>query len=334
MSDDRWPEVAQSASAAAVTICGACEDLLARVGAPWPGGDAERALERLRATVDALLDRPGPAGSAGTAGEGAPRLEVRAFGPTAIRAGDRAIDPPRRSRLVLQYLVAHRSRPVAREVLLEAFWPGSPPAAARNSLNVAVTLLRRALRPAYGDRPVVVFRDESYRLDPAIEVWVDREEFDRLVRRGAECRRAGDHAGAVRALGAARALYRGPLFEDEPYEDWIVTMRRALAADHLAMLTDLGESLAAIGARRESAEVLRSVLVIEPEREDVHRRLMELHASEGRGYLALRQFEACRAALRRSLGVEPGPETHAARERILSRRERPVPAGKPRVIAA
>lgn len=332
MSDDRWPDVVQGASAAAVTICGACEDLLARVGAPWPAGDAERALERLRVTIDGLLDRPGPA--AAPADEGAPRLEVRTFGTTDIRAGDLAIDPPRRSRLVLQYLVAHRARPVAREVLLETFWPGSPPAAARNSLNVAVTLLRRALRPAYGDRPVVIFRDESYRLDPALEVWVDREEFDRLVRRGAECRRSGDHAGAVRALGSARALYRGPLFEDEPYEDWIVTMRRALAADHLAMLTDLGESLAAIGARAESAEVLRSVLAIEPEREDVHRRLMDLHASEGRGYLALRQFEACRAALRRSLGVEPGPETHAARERILGRREQGRPAGKPRVIAA
>lgn len=330
MFDDRSPGEPMGASTAAVTICGACEDLLARVGAPWPGGDAERALERLRARVDALLEGP----VSPSAPSGAPRLEVTAFGPTVIRAGGRVIDPPRRSRLVLQYLVAHRGRPVAREVLLETFWPGSSPAAARNSLNVAVTLLRRALRPAYGDHPVVVFRDESYRLDPDLDVWVDREEFDRLVRRGAERRRAGDHAEAVRVLGAARALYRGPLFEDEPYEEWIVTMRRALAADHLAMLTDLGESLAALGARQESAEALRAVLAIEPEREDVHRRLMELHAAEGRGYLALRQFEACRDALRRSLGVEPGPETHAARERILMRREQHRHARKPRVIAA
>lgn len=332
MSDDRWPDQVQGASAAAVTICGACEDLLARVGAPWPAGDAARALERLRARIDELLDRPAPPGA--PVSDGCGRLEVRAFGQTVIRAGDRVIDPPRRSRLVFQYLVAHRARPVAREVLLETFWPGSSPAAARNSLNVAVTLLRRSLRPAYGARPVVIFRDESYRLDPDLDVWVDREEFDRLLRRGAECRRAGDHAEAVRVLGAARALYRGPLFEDEPYEDWIVAMRRALAADHLAMLTDLGESLAVLGARQESAETLRAVLAIEPEREDVHRRLMELHASEGRGYLALRQFEACRLALRRSLGVEPGPETHAARERILRRREQGPPAGKPRVIAA
>lgn len=331
MSDERWPADAQGATAAAVTICGACEDLLARVGPPWPGGEADRALERLRERVDALLAHPPPAPPSLP---GAPRLEVRALGPTVLRAGGCVIDPPRRSRLVLQYLIAHRARPVAREVLLEAFWPGSSPAAARNSLNVAVTLLRRALRAAYGDRPVVIFRDEAYRLDPDLEVWVDREEFDRLVRRGAQCRSAGDHAGAVRVLGAARALYGGPLFADEPYEEWIAAMRRALEADHLAMLTALGESLAALGARQESAETYRAVLAIEPDREDVHRLLMELHAADGRGYLALRQYEACRDALRRSLGVEPGPETDAARERILRRRRHARPIGKGRVIAA
>ncbi len=331
MLDDRWHADAQGVSAAAVTICGACEDLLARMGAPWPGGDAERALERLRARVDALLRAPEPAAASGP---GPPRLEVRALGPTVLRAAGRILDPPRRSRLVLQYLVAHRARPVAREVLLETFWPGSSPAAARNSLNVAVTLLRRALRPAYGEHPVIVFRDEAYHLDPALEVRLDRDEFDGLVRRGAECRRAGDHAEAVRLLSAARALYAGPLFADEPYEEWIVALRRATEADHLAMLTDLGQSLAAVGAAQEGAEALRAVLAVEPEREDVHRLLMELHAAEGRGYLALRQFEACRDALRRSFGMEPGPETHAARERILRRGHAGRATRKAPVIAA
>ncbi len=331
MVEGRWDVGADGAAAAAVTICGACEDLLQRVGAPWPGGEAGRALERLRERVETLLAGPAPPGEAAGA---LPALEVRALGATAVRAGGRAIDPPRRSRLVLQYLVAHRARPVPREVLLEAFWPGSSPAAARNSLNVAVTLLRRALRAAYGDHPVIVFRDESYGIDPAVEVRVDREEFERLARRGAECRRAGDHSQAVRLLSAARALYGGPLYADEPYEDWIVAMRRALEADHLAVLTGLGESLAAIGAREEGVEVLRAVLAAEPEREDVHRMLMDIHAADGRGYLALRQFDACREALRRRLGVDPGPETRAARDRILGRGEPVRGARKPRVIAA
>src|SRR5687767_13035635 len=99
------------------------------------------------------------------------RLEVHCLGVTRIVAGGVRVDPPRRSRLVLQYLVAHRPGPVARDLLLKTFWPGSSGAAARNSLNVAVTLLRRSLQSGLGDRPVVVFHDGAYRIDPGVEVW-------------------------------------------------------------------------------------------------------------------------------------------------------------------
>ncbi|HSI31743.1 MAG TPA: hypothetical protein VK951_10465, partial [Miltoncostaeaceae bacterium] len=89
---------------AAIAACRACEEILAGVGGEWPGGDAERALGRLRERVDCLLARASAAGSRDCA-EG-PALEVRCLGPTRLTAGGTVIAPPRRSRLVLQYLVA------------------------------------------------------------------------------------------------------------------------------------------------------------------------------------------------------------------------------------
>lgn len=335
MSFDEPPAVeGGEAAAAAVTICGACEDLLAGLATRWPGGEADRALERLRARVEALLVRPVTGREESPAARGAPRLEIRALGPTRLSAGGSSIEPPRRSRLVLQYLVAHRARPVQRDTLIETFWPGSSPESARNCLNVSITLLRRCLRPVYADRPVVVFRDEAYLLHPALEIWVDAEEYERLARQGAERHRAGDHAAAVRLLGAARELYRGPLFADEPYEEWIAAARRSMEADHLTLLTRLGASLAAQGAPDEAAAVYRDALAAEPEREDVHRLLMELYAADGRTYLSLRQYQACESALRRRLGVEPGPDTRAALERILGRHGERGTARKHAVIAA
>jgi DNA-binding SARP family transcriptional activator len=271
---------------AAVTVCRACEDLLEGVGAAWPGGEADRALERLRERVEALLARA-PASPPGDCA-GAPALEVRCLGPTRLLAGGVEIAPPRRSRLVLQYLVAHRRRPVPRDVLIETFWPGSAPAAARNCLNVSVTLLRRAFRPTHGDCPIVVFRDEAYRLDPGLEVRVDREELLRLAGRGDARRRAGDLAGAVAAYRAADELYGGPLFEDEPYEDWIVTARREAEREHVDVLAHLGDCLAARGDHEAAAEAYRRVLAVEPFREDVRRRLDASYAALGRPELALR----------------------------------------------
>jgi DNA-binding SARP family transcriptional activator len=326
--DHLWHPDAEGTTVAAVTVCRECEELIARVGDAWPGGDADDALRRLRARIDGLLERPGR----DDAGDPLPVIEVRCLGPTRIEAGGVPVDPPRRSRLVLQYLVAHHGA-VPRDALLETFWPGSSPAAARNSLNVAVTLLRRALRPAFGDRPVVVFGDEAYRIHPSIEVRVDRDRFERLVRRAAAARRAGDHAEAARLLRTAVALHRGPLFAEEPYEEWIVALRRGVEAARLSALTDLGDSLAAVGDVDGSVDVLRRVVDADPVREDVHRALMERFVRQGRPYLGLRQFEECAEHLRRRLGAEPSAETWALRERIAGRA---VPPGSRRraVVAA
>jgi DNA-binding SARP family transcriptional activator len=271
---------ASASVTAAAAACRECEDLLEEIGPAWPGGEADRALERLRARVDGLLAHASAAASRACAA--GPPLEVRCLGPTRLTAGGAAIAPPRRSRLVLQYLVAHRRRPVPRDVLMDAFWPGSPPAAARNSLNVAITLLRRAFRPVYAGCPVVVFRDEAYALDPGLDVRVDLEEHRRLAREGDALRRAGDAAGAVAAYRRADALYGGPLFEDEPYEEWIVTARREVEGEHLDVLGHLGDCLGALGDHEASAGAYRRVLAAEPHRDDVRGLLAERYAALGR----------------------------------------------------
>jgi DNA-binding SARP family transcriptional activator len=284
---------APASATAAVAACRACEELLAGVEGAWPGGDADRALEELRARVDGLLARASAAASAACAD--GPVLEVRCLGPTRLTAGGAVIAPPRRSRLVLQYLLARRGRPVPRDVLLEAFWPGSSPAAARNSLNVAITLLRRAFRPVYGDCPVVVFRDEAYSLAPGLQVRVDAEDFERLAREGDALRRAGETAGAVAAYEGADALYGGPLFEEEPYEDWIVTARREVEGRHLDVLGHLGDCLALLRDHEASAAAYRRILTSEPHRDDVRRLVGEQYEALGRPGLALRLAPAPRA---------------------------------------
>ena len=51
----------------------------------------------------------------------------------------------RRTRNLLAYLVTHRDKPVPRDVLMDVFWPHASPEAARNSLHVALSGVRRTL---------------------------------------------------------------------------------------------------------------------------------------------------------------------------------------------
>jgi DNA-binding SARP family transcriptional activator len=55
----------------------------------------------------------------------------------------------------------------------------------------------------------------------------------------------------------------------------------------------------------------QAILDHDPLREDVHRELMRLYLRNGQRALALRQFEQCRAALRRELAIQPMRETQA-----------------------
>jgi DNA-binding SARP family transcriptional activator len=118
----------------------------------------------------------------------APTLAVNILAMVRVRLNGTAVDdwPSGRGRSLLKYLLTHRDPWPRREVLMDIFWPGSPPAAARNSLNVAVHGLRRALR-ASADLPVVVLRDGAYRLAADLRLWVDVDQFQR-------------HAGAARRL--------------------------------------------------------------------------------------------------------------------------------------
>jgi DNA-binding SARP family transcriptional activator len=250
-------------------------------------------------------------------------LSVHLLGQFQVRLDDVAVDdwPSGRGRSLFKYLVTHRDPWPRRERLMEAFWPEAAPAAARNSLNVAVHGLRRAFR-AGTEVPVVVLQDGAYRLGPELRLWLDVDEFERQVARGRRLDGAGDPAGAAAEYERALALYQGDFLADDPYEEWPVTTREHLLLAYLDVLDRLGGL--AFDRRQYGASVALCRLLVErdPCREDGHRRLMRCFVRQGQPHLALRQYRACAAALDRELGVDPDPATVALAQRI--RRHQPV----------
>jgi DNA-binding SARP family transcriptional activator len=247
-----------------------------------------------------------------------PRLAVHSLGPFRVHQDDRSLGPwhNRRAKAIFQYLVAHRARPVPKEILMHLFWPNASVSAARNNLNVAIYALRRFLRTEDANFLPVLFRADCYLLNPDWNLWVDFEHFDRLAASARRLERKGDHAGAVRHLQAAEALYQGSLFEDDPYEDWAIPLRRDLQEIYLAVLRRLGEYYTASGDLGACVMVCRRALTIEPYRESAHRELMRCYARQGQHDLALRQYHECTATLRAELEATPGEDTLAVYERI------------------
>ena len=200
---------------------------------------------------------------------------------------------------------------------MEVFWPGAPPEAARNSLNVAIHGLRRALRAA-ADFPVVVLEAGAYRLDAALELWVDVDEFERHVETGHRVEATGDLAAAVAEYELATALYQGDFLADDSYEEWPVLMRERLRVAYLDTLDRLSHLYFAQGRYGSCVTLCKVIVQRDPCREDAHRRLMRSFSRQGQTHLALRQYQVCADALRAELTVDPDPSTIALRDQIRS----------------
>ncbi|WP_157018163.1 BTAD domain-containing putative transcriptional regulator [Cryptosporangium arvum] len=246
-------------------------------------------------------------------------VEARLFGGFEVRVDGIAVDfPGRRGRSVLRFLLARPDRRCPRDQLLEEFWPDVDERAARNRLQVAISGLRSALRPATNDH-VIEYVADGYRISPAVRVHTDVEEFEDAL--GAA--RTAEHRGrpdvALGAYHQAIDLYRGDFAADVPYEPWTLLPRERLRLRYLDALDAAGRISLGAGRIDDCIVTAHRVLEVDPGREDAHRLLMRCYLRQGRTHQALRQYELCRRLLAATLAVEPAPETTALYRSIRPR---------------
>jgi DNA-binding SARP family transcriptional activator len=246
------------------------------------------------------------------------RVVVRLLGPPRVEVVDAhgAVDEvswPFRRVLQLLALLALNPEGCTQERVIETLWPETGLAAARASLHPTVSHLRRLLALGGGRPSAVLLQAGVYRLNPAWAWTIDVHRFEEVA--GAGSAQAGADVRLAR-LEEAWRLYRGPLLEGLT-EPWTLEPRRRLDQRYRLVLSELAE-LYAGGERLEEAEdCLRTLLAGDPLREDVHLRLMLLHARRGRTDLVRRQYEKLCRLLARELGAQPLDATVRAVERIL-----------------
>ncbi|MBI1886651.1 MAG: AAA family ATPase [Chloroflexi bacterium] len=237
----------------------------------------------------------------------AERLRVFLLGRFEVRAGEELIIDRtwsrRKAAALLALLALNKGTWFHREQVLDLLWPDLDPAAAANNLRKNLHYLRAAFAARGVPLPVVSAAGEMLALSP--EAWVDLEEFR-------------DRAGAARTVRTdpalyeeALALYAGDLLPEELYEQWTEPQREELKALRDRLLIELSQVYEVRGRTPLAVERLEQLLKGDPLQEEAHRSLMRLYAQGGDRQRALRQYERCREALQRELGVGPSAETEA-----------------------
>jgi DNA-binding SARP family transcriptional activator len=211
----------------------------------------------------------------------------------------------RKARDLLKMLVVRHGRPVPRDVLIEALWPGEDPVRCANRLSVALSTLRGVLDPErrYGADRFVVSTGGAVALDLE-HVAVDLEAFLREAAAGLALRAEGRAAEAQARLVAAESAYAGDLLEEDLYEDWAVAAREEARDAYVRVARQLAADAAAAGDHDGAVRYLLRVLERDAYDEEAHLALVVALAEAGRHGEARRAFRAYRARMD-EIGVEP-----------------------------
>lgn len=249
---------------------------------------------------------------------GGHRLRISLLGPMKVELdGVPLMIRSRKARGLLAYLLHRQGEDISRETLCSLFWGDRSDPQARASLRQTLSELRRQL--GVDAAAAIVARRETIGWLP------DRARVDTVdIVAGL----AGDDA---RAAGDATRLLRGEFLEGlsiagAPFEDWLAGERERFRQLGVRLHLRMMERSRLAGDPDGAVSHGLALLALDPLQESVHRTVMRLHADRGHPQAALEQYERCRRAMLRQLGVAPDAETEALVRSIRAGRERMSPA--------
>lgn len=256
------------------------------------------------------------------------QLDIRLLGPVELRVGGRRVAPgPGKRRAVLAGLALAANRSVSLDRLAAMVWSDVPPPSATANLRSHAAALRRMV----GDR--LVTRPNAYELRMQPDE-LDVTEFHRLAENGRTALVRGYALGAVPALGAALALWRGAAGEGLPTGTTLDNRWASLEEQRLQVFEVLTDARLAVGRHAELLPGLREHLAAYPLRERAWGQLMLALYRCGEVPAALAAYRDARARLDQHLGIEPGEELAALHRAILERAPDVSYTRPPPVIAA
>lgn len=209
----------------------------------------------------------------------------------------------RRHQALLVFLALHPGAPVSRDRLVDLFWPNAAAGAGRASLRQALSTLRRALGPEVAAL-VLATRDTV-----ALQASGVQTDLGLLHERSAE------------GLPAEVTLLEGLTGFSTDFDAWRAAEQAAVSDLLRQRLGALAEEAAGRRQFGVAARLLGQALQIDPFDEAAHRRMMALHAAQGRHAEALRHYERLRAMLQEELAEAPEQATQDLARSIRAKRQ-------------
>jgi predicted ATPase/DNA-binding SARP family transcriptional activator len=245
-------------------------------------------------------------------------LQIELLGPVEARVDGRPVAlGGQRPRALLAVLALKGGRVVTTDRLIDELWGEDPPARARDSLQMHVSRLRKALSEAGGDGRRLVNQADGYLLDvqPG-ECDVDR--WQDALGQAHRARDNGEPQAARERIDEALRIWRGQSLGGASTNSLLAAERARLEEERLAAIIEGIELDLDLGRHGELLGQLDALVIAHPFKE----RLVELQMLAlcrcGRQADALAAFQAVRARFVEELGIEPAQPLRDLHEHVLT----------------
>jgi ATP/maltotriose-dependent transcriptional regulator MalT/two-component SAPR family response regulator len=231
-------------------------------------------------------------------------LTIRAFGRPEVSVNGRSItssDWKTQSVRDLFFYFLNMQEAVTKEQIAEALWPEiDDPQTLKARFKNEVYRLRRAT-----GKNVIVFNDEYYLFNRALDYEYDVEAFDSHLKRA---RKARDKKERIEHLQKAVSLGSGSYLADVD-ANWATAERERLGQEYDVALQELAGLYLDTNQMQQCLSVCQRALERNRYHETIYQLEMRVYAALGdRASIALR-YQACKAALEEELGISPSEET-------------------------
>ncbi len=224
----------------------------------------------------------------------------------------------RQGRLLFAYLVCERTRPVAREELVDVLWPDGPAPSWSSALSALMSRITGALStgPIEG-RGISLSRGMGqYQLRLPTDVWVDIESAASAVDRAEGAVRMGTPDEVRAPATIAWNITRRPFLMGVKGE-WAELQRRKLERQRVRALDCISRMWLDEGEPDLAIESAIETTTIDQFRETSYQLLMRAYGDAGNRAEAIKTYHKLRGLLALELGTEPSPETHALYIKML-----------------
>jgi DNA-binding SARP family transcriptional activator len=263
-----------------------------------------------------------------------PSLQVRLFGQFSLCCGDEVLDEliPGKAKELFCYLLTHRGRPIAREVLASVLWGDYTTERSKQYLRKALWQLQSSLdNSSKLNGPILQVDSKGVSVRSDAELWVDLFQFE-LACSGEDSASVNTGASLMSTVETAVNLYRGDFLEGW-YQDWCLYERERLQNIYLALLDKIVGYSESSGEYEKGLDYAKRILQCDRANESAHRHLMRLRYLSGDRSGALHQYEICAGALKEELDVQPSERTRKLYEHIREEHEPAIASGSQSVLS-